>query len=104
MGMQEMLRQAQQLQKKIAKLQEEIAKRPVEASAGGGMVTVVATGGLEILEVKIDPTVVDVDDLAMLQDLIVAATNEALKKAKEMMESEMSKVTGGMKIPGLGLV
>ncbi len=101
MSMQEMMRQAQQLQKKMAQVQEEMGHKTVEASAGGGMVTVTANGSQNITEIRIDPAVVDPEDVAMLQDLVVAATNEALKKAKEMVESEMSKLTGGLKIPGL---
>jgi hypothetical protein len=104
MGMQEIMRQAQQMQKKIAQVQEEMANKTVSASSGGGMVSVTATGSQEITEVQIDPGVVDPEDVGMLQDLIVAASNEALKKAKEMMEEEMSKVTGGMKLPGMGMM
>ena len=101
MGMQEMMRQAQQMQKKIAEMQNELKDKTVEASSGGGMVTVKATGSQEIREISIDPAVVDPEELEMLQDLILTASNEALKKAKEMMESEMSKITGGLKIPGV---
>jgi len=101
MSMQEIMRQAQQMQKKMAQVQEEMAQKTVEASAGGGMVTVIANGSQTVSEIRIDPSVVDPEDVVMLQDLIVAATNEALKKAKEMVESEMSKLTGGLKIPGL---
>ena len=104
MGLNDIMRQAQQMQKKMAEMQEELAKKTVEASAGGGMVTVKASGALQIVEVSIDPAVVDPQDVGMLQDLIHAASNEALKKAREMMESEMSQLTGGMKIPGLGLM
>lgn len=100
-GMNEMMRQAQMMQRKMSQLQEELKTREVEASAGGGMVSVKATGGQEILEVKIDPTVVEGGDVEMIQDLVLAATNEALKKAREMMEEEMGQITGGMKIPGL---
>lgn len=100
-GMSEMMRQAQMMQRKMSQLQEELKTREVEASAGGGMVSVKATGGQEILEVKIDPTVVEGGDVEMIQDLVLAATNEALKKAREMMEEEMGQITGGMKIPGL---
>lgn len=103
MGLNDIMRQAQQMQKKMAEMQEELAKKTVEASAGGGMVTVKASGALQIVEVSIDPAVVDPQDVGMLQDLIYAASNEALKKAREMMEGEMSQLTGGMKIPGLGL-
>jgi hypothetical protein len=99
--MNEIMRQAQQLQKKISQVQEEMANKTVEASAGGGMVTVTANGSREIVNVQIDPSVVDPEDVGMLQDLVVAAANEALKKAQSMMEEEMSKVTGGMKIPGM---
>lgn len=100
-GMSEMMRQAQIMQRKMSQLQEDLKTREVEASAGGGMVTVKATGGQEILEVKIDPSVVEGGDVEMLQDLVLAATNEALKNAREMMEQEMGQITGGMKIPGL---
>ncbi|MFP4392050.1 MAG: YbaB/EbfC family nucleoid-associated protein [Desulfohalobiaceae bacterium] len=102
--MQDMMRQAQQLQKKMAQVQQEMANTTVEASAGGGMVTVTAKGSLEIAAVQIDPSVVDSEEVEMLQDLIVAASNEALKKAREMMENEMSKVTGGLNLPGMGLM
>ncbi|MFP4213119.1 MAG: YbaB/EbfC family nucleoid-associated protein [Desulfohalobiaceae bacterium] len=104
MSMQEMMRQAQQLQKKMAQIKEDMANSTVEASAGGGMVTVTAKGNMEISAVQIDPSVVDAEEVEMLQDLILAATNEALKRAKEMMESEMSKVTGGLNIPGMGMM
>lgn len=104
MGLNDIMRQAQQMQKKMAEIQEELAKKTVEASAGGGMVIVKASGALQIVEVSIDPAVVDPQDVGMLQDLIHAASNEALKKAREMMEGEMSQLTGGMKIPGLGLM
>ncbi len=104
MGLNDIMRQAQQMQKKMSEMQEELAKKTVEASAGGGMVTVKASGALQVVEVSIDPAVVDPQDVGMLQDLIHAATNEALKKAREMVEGEMSQLTGGMKIPGLGLM
>ncbi len=97
----EMMRQAQRLQNKIAQIQEELATKTVEASVGGGMVKAVANGKPEIVSVSIEPEVADPDDLEMLQDLVVAAVNEALARAKEMVESEMAKVTGGLKIPGL---
>jgi len=100
-GMNDMLRQAQMMHKKISKVQEEMATRTVEATAGGGMVTVTANGSQELLGVKIDPAVVDPGDVAMLQDLVLAAANEALKKAKDMMAEEMRQVTGGVNIPGL---
>ncbi len=100
-NMKEMMRQAQLLQKKMATLQDELAKREVEASAGGGMVKAVANGTPSIVSITIEKEVVDPDDVEMLQDLVVAAVNEALTRAKEMVDSEMSKVTGGFKVPGM---
>jgi len=95
------MKQAQKMQAQIAKIQEELAQKTVEASAGGGMVSVVANGKQEIVSIKIEPEVVDPKDAEMLQDLVVAAVNEALRKAQEMIAEEMSKVTGGLQIPGL---
>lgn len=100
-GMQDMLRQAQLMQKKMTTVQEELKTREVEGTAGGGMVTVRATGGQQILSVVIDKSVVEAGDVEMLQDLVLAAVSDALKKAKTMMEEEMGKITGGMKIPGM---
>jgi len=100
-GMNDLVRQAQIMQKKIAKAQEELKTKTVEASSGGGMVTVVATGGQEIQSVKIDPAAVDASDVAMLEDLVLAATNEALKMAREMVEVEMGELTGGINLPGM---
>lgn len=100
-GMNEMMRQAQLMQKKIAQVQEEMAERTVEASVGGGMVTVECTGNQEIRKVTIDPQAVDPRDVGMLEDLVLAAVNEAIKQSKDMMEQEMGAITGGMKIPGL---
>jgi hypothetical protein len=100
-GMNEMMRQAQLMQKKISKMQEELKTREVEASAGGGMVTVKANGSQEVIEIKIDPTIFEGGDAEMLQDLVLAAVNEALRQAKDMMEKEMGQITGGMSIPGL---
>lgn len=100
-GMQDMLRQAQLMQKKMAAIQEELKTREVEATSGGGMVTVKVTGGQEILSVTIDKSVVEAGDVEMLQDLVLAAVRDALKKAKTMTEEEMGKITGGMKIPGM---
>jgi len=97
----EMMRQAQILQNKMAKMQEELSERTVEASVGGGMVRAIANGKPQIQAILIEKEVVDPDDVEMLQDLIVAAVNEALTRAKEMVESEMSKLTGGLKLPGL---
>lgn len=102
-GMGNLMKQAQQMQQKMLKLQEEIAKRTLEASVGGGMVTVTVNGKSEVLRIKIEPQVVDPDDVEMLEDLIVAGVNEALRKAQEMVSEEMSKLTGGLKIPGLSL-
>jgi hypothetical protein len=100
-GLGSLMKQAQKMQQQMAKIQEEMAGRTVEASAGGGMVIVTANGKQQILSVRIEPQVVDPNDVEMLQDLIAAAVNEALKKAQEMMTEEMSKVTGGFQIPGL---
>ena len=100
-GLGSLMKQAQKMQQQMAKIQEEVAGRTVEASAGGGMVIVTANGKQQILSVRIEPQVVDPNDVEMLQDLIAAAVNEALKKAQEMMTEEMSKVTGGFQIPGL---
>jgi len=98
-----LMKQAQQMQQKMLKLQEEIAQRTLDASVGGGMVTVTVNGKSEVLRIKIEPQVVDPDDVEMLEDLIVAGVNEALRKAQEMVSEEMSKLTGGLKIPGLSL-
>jgi DNA-binding YbaB/EbfC family protein len=95
------MKQAQQMQQKMLKMQEEMAERTVEASVGGGMVTVVANGRSEVISVKIEPQAVDPEDVDMLEDLVLAGVNEALRKAQEMMANEMTKLTGGMKIPGL---
>ena len=100
-GLGQMMKQAQKMQAKIMKIQEEMAERSVEASSGGGMVTVTANGKQEILSIRIEPEVVDPEDVEMLQDLVAAAVNEALKKAQEMVAEEMAKVTGGMQLPGL---
>ena len=100
-GLGQMMKQAQKMQAKIMKIQEEMGEQSVEASAGGGMVTVTANGKQEILSIRIEPEVVDPEDVEMLQDLVAAAVNEALKKAQEMMAEEMAKVTGGMNIPGM---
>lgn len=96
-----MMKQAQKMQAKIMKIQEEMGERSVEASSGGGMVTVTANGKQEILSIRIEPEVVDPEDVEMLQDLVAAAVNEALKKGQEMVAEEMAKVTGGMQIPGM---
>jgi DNA-binding YbaB/EbfC family protein len=100
-NMSTILKQAQAMQEQMAKLQEQAASKIVNGSAGGGIVTVTANGAMQIVGVAIDPEAVKSGDVDMLQDLVVAATNEALRKAKELMEGEMKALTGGMKIPGL---
>jgi hypothetical protein len=95
------MKQAQQMQKKMLEVQEELALRTVEATVGGGMVSVTVNGKNEVLQVKVEPQVVDPDDIEMLEDLIVAGVNEALRKAQEMASVEMGKLTGGLNIPGL---
>ena len=100
-NMGQLMKQAQQIQTKMAKLQEDLGDRTVEASSGGGMVMVVANGRQEVLSIKIEPEVIDSDDAEMLQDLIMAAVNDALTKAKEMVNEEMGKLTKGMNIPGM---
>ena len=96
-----MLRQAQQLQAKLAKAQEELEKATVEATAGGGAVTVVINGQQQLVSIKISPEAVDPDDVDMLQDLILAAVNEGMEKIKELSAKQLGSITGGLKIPGL---
>ena len=96
-----MMKQAQKLQAKMMKMQEELAERTVETASGGGMVKVVANGKQQILSIRIEKEVVDPDDVEMLQDLVMAAVNDALAKSQEMVSSEMGKLTGGLNIPGL---
>ena len=98
----DLMKQAQKMQAKMGKIQEESKKKTVEASAGGGMVVAVANGAMEILSLKIEKDVVNPDDIDMLQDLVVAAVNEALRRAQQMVSEDMGKVTGGMNIPGMG--
>ena len=93
------MKQAQQMQERVKKLQEEAGGKTVEASSGGGMVTVVANGRQEVLSIKIDPSVVDPKDIEMLQDLTTAAVNEALRKSQDLMKEEMGKLTAGMGLP-----
>ena len=95
------MRQAQAMQEQLAKIQEQAAAKTVVGSAGGGMVTVTANGALQIVSVTIDPEVFQSQDVEMLQDLVVAACGEALRKARDMMAEEMKGLTGGLKIPGL---
>ncbi len=96
-----MLKQAQKLQTDMLKMQEELAEKVVEASSGGGMVTSKVNGKQELISITIDKNVINADDAEMLQDLIVASVNEALNKSKELITNEMSKLTGGLNIPGL---
>ncbi|HUF93651.1 MAG TPA: YbaB/EbfC family nucleoid-associated protein [Candidatus Limnocylindria bacterium] len=102
-GFGNMMKEAQKLQAQMAALQEEVGKRKVEATAGGGMVTVEANGKQELLSIKIDPEVINKDDAQMLEDLVLAACNEALRKSRELVQQELGKLTGGLKIPGLGM-
>jgi DNA-binding YbaB/EbfC family protein len=100
-NMANLMKQAQAMQAQMAKLQEEAATRTVTGTAGGGMVSVTANGGMEITSVVINPEAVKSGDVDMLQDLVLAASNDALKKARQMMADQMKSVTGGMNIPGL---
>ena len=100
-GLGNIMKQAQQMQARIARIQQELETKEVEATAGGGMVTARANGKQQLLDLKIEKDVVDPEDIEMLQDLILAAVNEAIKKSQEMIQEEMGKVTGGMNIPGL---
>lgn len=101
MNMQKMMKQVQKMQAEMARVQEEIAQKTVEASSGGGVVKVVVNGHQQVLELHIDPSAVDPQDVEMLEDLVLAAVNEGLRLAQEMANNEMMKVTGGMNIPGL---
>ena len=100
-NMNTMMKQAQKLQKKMLKTQAELATKTVEASSGGGMVKVIANGAQKIESIVFEKEVVDPEDIEMLQDLVLAAVNDALNKSQEMVSSEMSKLTGGLNIPGL---
>jgi hypothetical protein len=100
-GMGDVMKQAQKLQTKMLRLQEEMAGKTVEATSGGGMVKVVANGRQQVVSIQIEKEVVDPEDVEMLQDLILAAVNDALLKSQEMVSQEMSKLTGGLNIPGL---
>ena len=101
MNVQEMMKKAKQMQAKLEQIKEEAGNKTVEGSAGGGMVVATANGRSEIVSVKIDPEVVDKEEVEMLQDLVLAATNQALTRAQELMNEEMGKLTGGMNLPGL---
>ncbi len=100
-GMNEMMRQAQIMQRKMTEAQDALKTKEVEASSGGGMVTVKVTGAQEVTAVVIEESVLEAGDVEMLQDLVMTATNEAIKKSKDMMEEAMKGVTGGMSIPGM---
>ncbi len=101
MDINSIMQQAQQMQQKMATIQEELKNRTATATAGGGMVTVTANGNSEIISVEIEKEIISADEKEMLQDLVTAATNEALKKVKAMSKEEMAKLTGGMNIPGV---
>lgn len=100
-NMGKMMKQVQKMQADMAKMQEEMVNKTVETTSGGGMIKVVANGKQELVSVEINPEAVDPEDVEMLQDMILAAVNEALRQSQEMVAKEMSKITGGMKIPGL---
>ena len=97
-----MMRQAQQLQQRLAKMQEELESATVEATAGGGMVTAVVTGKQTVASISIDPQAVDPDDVEVLEEMVMAAVNEALAKSQELAQQKMASITGGLNIPGLG--
>ncbi len=100
-SMNKMIKQAKQVQEKIVKMQEELREREIEASSGGGVVTVKVNGKQELVSIQIKPEAVDPDDLEMLEDLVLAAVNEGVRKSQEMVSNEMAKITGGFNIPGL---
>ena len=96
-----LMKEAQKMQAKIAKMQEELKEKTVEASSGGGMVKVVCNGQQEIIDIEIEPELLEEKDVEMLQDLVLAAVNEALRRSREIAEEEMGKITGGLNLPGL---
>jgi len=100
-GMGNMMKEAQKLQARMLKMQEELAEKTVESAVGGGMVKVVANGRNQVVSIRIEKEVVNPEDVAMLQDLILAAVNDALTKSQEMVATQMGKLTGGLNIPGL---
>lgn len=100
-GLGDIVKQAQALQQNLAKVQEEAGSKTVEASAGGGMVSVTVNGRLEIVHLRIDPQVLQSGDIEMLQDLVIAAVNQGIRAAQQLMATEMGRLTGGLKIPGL---
>lgn len=103
MDLKNMMKQVQNIQEQINSMQGQLAEKTVEASSGAGMVTVTANGKQEIVAVRISPEIVNPEDISMLQDLVTAAVNTALKSSKTMMQEELSKITGGLRIPGLNL-
>jgi len=100
-GMGDMMKQAQKLQARMLEIQKEMAEKTVESAAGGGMIKVVANGRQQLVSIRIEKEVVNPEDVEMLQDLILAAVNDALTKSQEMVAAEMGKLTGGLSIPGL---
>lgn len=100
-NMNKLMKQVQKMQKDMEKLQDELKEKTVEATAGGGVVKAIANGKKQLVSIEISPEVVDPDDIEMLQDLVMAAANEALQKAEEMVTGEMGKLTGGLNIPGM---
>ncbi len=100
-SMNKMIKQAKKVQEQIAKMQEDLKEREIEASAGGGVVSVIVNGKQELKSIKINPEAVDPEDVEMLEDLIVAAVNEGVRKSQDMVSTEMAKITGGLNIPGL---
>lgn len=100
-NMQGLMKQAQKMQEKIQKAQEELKHKTVEATVGGGMIKVVFNGGQEMVSIEIDKEAVDPDDVETLQDLVLSAVNAGLKKSQEMVQEEMGDITGGMNIPGM---
>jgi DNA-binding YbaB/EbfC family protein len=100
-GFGNLMKEAQRLQQQMQALQEQVAQKKVQATAGGGMVTVEVNGRQEVVSIKIDPEVINRDDPQMLEDLVLAACNEALRKSRELVQQELGKLTGGLKIPGL---
>lgn len=100
-GMQGMLKKVQKMQSEMTKLQEELKEREVEGTAGGGAVKAVVNGNKNLVSLTLSPDAVDPEDVEMLQDLIVTAVNDAMKKVDEMTEKELGKVTGGLKLPGM---
>jgi len=102
-GMGKILKQAQKMQENMAKMQAELATKELDVTAGGGMVTVKITGDQRLTGIKINPEIVDTDDVETLEDVVLAAVNQAIEESQRMVQQEMEKVTGGMKIPGFGL-